>query len=148
LADEEQKLRVGWKKTDRGFLTVKAEASIFTSWYAKGGSHDYYKEGRSVYVIEDRDGKCFRDVPFSEEWTTICEGVELRRRFPDPKDKNSTTWDLRVRRDVAPIYVHILSLEESWCDDASFGDNSSRSSVFVYAIRLDVGAPCDSDTGG
>jgi hypothetical protein len=57
-------------------------------------------------------------------------------------------WDLRVRRDVAPIYVHILFLEESWCGDAGFDDNSSRSSSFVYAIKLEVGAPFDSNTGG
>jgi hypothetical protein len=128
--------------------TDPIEASIFTSWYIRDGSHDHYREGTSVHVIEDRDGKCFRDVPLSEEWTTICEGVELGRRFPDPKDRNSTTWDLHVRRDVAPIYVHILSLEESWCDDAGFGDDSSRSSSWVSAIKLDVGAPCDCGTGG
>ena len=128
--------------------TDPIEASIFTSWYIRDGSHDHYREGTSVHVIEDRDGKCFRNVALSEEWTTICEGVELRRRFPDPKDKNSTTWDLRVRRDVAPIYVHILSLEESYCDDGYFGDHASRSSSFVYAYKLDAGAPFDSDTGG
>jgi hypothetical protein len=97
----------------------------------------------SVHVIEDKDGKCFRDFPLSEEWTTIFEGVELRLRYPDPKDRNS--WDLRVRRDVASIYVHIPSLEESWCDDAGFGDESRRSSNWLSSIKLDVGAPCDSE---
>lgn len=88
--------------------TDPLKASISTSGYTRDGSHDHYREGTSVHAIEDKDGKCFSGVPRSKEWVTICAGVEVRQRYPDPKDRNSSIWDLRVRRDAAPIYVHIL----------------------------------------
>jgi hypothetical protein len=118
-------------------------AEIATGGYIRDGSHDHYRSGTSVHVIEDKNGACFRKVPFTSEWATVCDGVEVRHRYPVPDDRDSSAWDIRVRRDAAPIYVHILSLEESWCDDSSFGDGTSRSESFVYAIGIDAGVPSD-----
>jgi hypothetical protein len=116
-------------------------AEIPTGGYTRNGTHDHYREGTSVHLIEDRNGNCFRDFPMSPTWATVCDGVQVRHRYPDPDDRNSGVWELSVRRGVAPIYVHILSMEEYWCDDSVFGDDSSRSESFVYAIGIDVGAP-------
>jgi hypothetical protein len=118
-------------------------AEIHTGGHIRDGSHDHYRAGTSVHVIEDRNGTCFRDIPMSATWATVCDGVEVRHRYPVPGDRDSSAWDVRVRRDAAPIYVHILSLEESWCDDSSFDDGTSHSESFVYAIGIDVEAPSD-----
>jgi hypothetical protein len=118
-------------------------AEIATSGYTRDGSHDHYRSGTSVHTIEDRLGNCHREIPFSNEWATVCDGVEVRHRHPVPNDRDSSAWDVRVRRDVAPVYVHILSMEESWCDDSTFGDGTSRSESFVYAIGIDCAQDAD-----
>jgi hypothetical protein len=123
-------------------------AEISTSGYMRSGSHDHYRSGTSVHAIEDRLGQCFRRVPFASEWATVCDGVDIRHRYPVPDNRDHSAWDVRVRRDAAPIYVHILSLEESWCDDSSFGDGTSRSESFVYAIGIDAGDPSEPSTAG
>ena len=113
----------------------------------RSGSHDHYRSGTSVHAIEDRHGKVFRDIPFAATaWETVCDGVEVRHRYPVPDDRDYGAWDVRVRRDAAPVYVHILSMEESWCDDSSFGDGTSRSESFVYAIGID--GTLEPDDGG
>jgi len=116
-------------------------AEISTGGYIRSGSHDHYRSGTSVHAIEDRLGTCVCSIPFATEWETVCDGVEIRHRYPVPDDRDSSAWDVRVRRDAAPIYVHILSMEESWCDDSSLGDGTSRSESFVYAIGIDAGVP-------
>jgi hypothetical protein len=111
---------------------------ISTSWSGRDGSHDHYREGTSLRAIEDKNGACFRDLPLHDEWTTICDGVEIRHRSPVPNDRNYSAWDLCVRRDAAPIYAHIRHLEEYYSDDSSFGDGTSRSESFVYAVRIEA----------
>jgi hypothetical protein len=124
-------------------------AEISTGGEIRSGTHDHYRSGTSVHLVEDRNGTCHRRIPLSADWAAVCDGVEIRHRYPVPDDRNSSAWDVRVRRDAAPIYVHILSMEESWCDDSSFGDGTSRSQSFVYAIGIDVEAPAQpSDSAG
>jgi hypothetical protein len=121
-------------------------AEISTGGCTRDGSHDHYRSGTSVHAVEDRSGTCVRSIPMSDTWTAVCDGVELRHRYPDPNDRNSSMWELRVRRDATPVYVHILSMEESWCDDSGFGDGSSRSESFVYAVCID--AEASAEPGG
>ncbi len=115
-------------------------AEIHTGGFIRSGSHDHSRAGTSVHAIEDRNGRCFRNIPISNTWTTVCDGVEVRYRQPVPGDLESSVWEVRVRRDAAPIYVHILSMEESWCDDSRFDDGTSHSESFVYAVGIDVAA--------
>jgi len=123
-------------------------AEINTSGCIRSGSHDHYRSGTSVHAIEDRLGTCVRNIPFATTWATVCDGVEVRHRHPVPNDRDYGAWDVRVRRDAAPIWVHILSLEESWCDDSSFGDGTSHSESFVYAIGIDGGAAPEPPSAG
>jgi len=116
-------------------------AEVSTSGHTRDGSHDHYRAGTSVHLIEDKDGTRFRDVPRSATWVTVCDGVQARRRYPDPNDRDSSVWEFRVQRHVAPICVHILSLEEFWCDDSGPCDDTSRSESFVYAVQIGAGAP-------
>lgn len=116
-------------------------AEVSTSGRTRDGSHDHYRSGTSVHLIEDKDGTRFRGVPMSATWASVCEGVQARHRYPDPNDRDSSVWEFRVQRHVAPIYVHILSLEEYWCDDSAPGDDTSRSESFVYAVQIDAGSP-------
>ncbi len=118
-------------------------AEISTGGSIRSGSHDHYRAGTSVHAIEDRSGTCFRNIPMSDTWTAVCDGVDIRHRYPVPGDRDSSAWGVRVRRDVAPIYVHILSLEESWCDDSRFGDDTSHSESFVYAVGIAAAASSD-----
>jgi hypothetical protein len=116
-------------------------AEISTGGYMRDGSHDHYRRGTSLHAIEDRTGTCHQNLSYAGAWTEVCDGVEIRHRYPDPNDRNSGAWDLRVRRDAAPVYAHILWLEESWCDDSGLFDGTSRSESYVYAIRIDAASP-------
>ncbi len=115
------------------------EARIFTTLFRYDGSNDHRREEEWVHVIEDKEGRCFPNVPTSSEWETTYEGAVLRCRR-DPKDTRSSTWELRVRRDVAPVYVHMLSINEYYCDDATWDDGINERRKYVYAVRVDVGA--------